>query len=154
MDVLVVALDDPWADDVRALLETHLAFTAACTPPEDIYALDLDGLTGPGIAFYSARRAGRLLGFGALLEWEPGHGELKSMHTTAEARGQGVARAMVEHLVGEARARGYKRVSLETGTQDEFAPARALYAACGFVPCGPFSHYTDTRTSALMTLAL
>ena len=107
MDALVIALDDPWADDVRALLETHLAFTAACTPPEDIFALDLDGLTGPGIAFYSARRAGRLLGFGALLEWEPGHGELKSMHTTAEARGQGVGRAMVEHLVGEARARGY-----------------------------------------------
>lgn len=96
MDALVIALDDPWADDVRALLETHLAFTAACTPPEDIFALDLDGLTGPGIAFYSARRAGRLLGFGALLEWEPGHGELKSMHTTAEARGQGVGRAMVE----------------------------------------------------------
>jgi len=154
MDALVIALDDPQADDVRALLETHLAFTAACTPPEDIFALDLDGLLEPGISFFSVRRAGGLLAIGALLELEPGHGELKSMHTTAEARGQGVGRAMVDHLVGEARSRGYTRVSLETGTQDEFAAARALYTACGFVACGPFSHYSDTRTSALMTLEL
>jgi len=154
MDSLVIALDDPRADDVRMLLERHLAFTAACTPPEDIYALDLDGLLEPGISFFSARRAGGLLAIGALLELEPGHGELMSMHTTAEARGQGVGRAMVDHLLREARSRGYTRVSLETGTQDEFAAARALYTACGFTPCGPFSHYTDTRTSALMTREL
>ncbi len=154
MDALLIALDDPRADDVRALLETHLAFTAACTPPEDIFALDLDGLLEPGISFFSVRRAGGLLAIGALLELGPDHGELKSMHTTAEALGQGVGRAMVDHLVGEARSRGYTRVSLETGTQDEFAATRALYTACGFVPCGPFSHYTDTRTGALMTREL
>ena len=154
MEDLVIAVDDPTADDVRALLERHLTFMADCTPPEDIFALDLDGLTEPGITFFTARRSGELLGFGALLELDPVHGELKSMHTTEAARGQGIARTMVEHLVAEARARGYDRVRLETGTQDEFAAARALYTACGFTPCGPFSHYTDTRTSALMSLEL
>ena len=151
---LVIAGDDPRAPDVTALLERHLAFTHETTPPEVVFALDVDGLVDPAITFCSARRAGALLGVGALKELDAAHGELKSMHTAATARGQGIGGAVVEHLVDLARRRGYARVSLETGSQDAFAPARALYARCGFVPCGPFADYPDAPSSVFMTLAL
>ena len=91
---------------------------------------------------------------GALKELDASHGELKSMHTSSEARGCGVGTAMVEHLVGLARRRGYARVSLETGAQVEFEQARNLYACAGFVVCGPFANYPDSTNSIFMRLAL
>jgi putative acetyltransferase len=152
--VLEIGLDDPRRADVTALLERHLEFARSCTPPEFVFALDLDALTDPAITFCSARRSGELLAVGALKALDRTHGELKSMHTAAAARGQGVGAAMVRHLVDVARARGWTRVSLETGTQAEFAPARGLYARCGFTECGPFADYADTGHSVFMTLAL
>jgi putative acetyltransferase len=98
--------DDPRAPDVMALLERHLVFANEHSPPEDVHALDVDGLLDPAVTFVSLRRSGELLGVGALKELDPLHGELKSMHTLAEARGQGVARALLEHLIALARARG------------------------------------------------
>jgi putative acetyltransferase len=149
-----IALDDPRAADVRALLERHLAFSDEHSPPEDVYALDVDGLLDPALSFFSLRRDGELLGIGALKEVEPGHAELKSMHTAEAARGQGVARAMVGHLLALAGERGYERVSLETGSMAAYAPARALYAAAGFAPCGPFAGYPASPNSTFMTLSL
>jgi putative acetyltransferase len=151
---LVIAVHDPRAADVRALLERHLAFANEHSPPENVHALDVDGLTRAEITFFGARRAGELLGVGALKQLDPGHGELKSMHTAATARGQGVGRAIVTHLLAEARRRGYRRVSLETGTMEAFAPARSLYAGFGFEPCEPFGDYPDSPLSACMTLPL
>ncbi len=151
---LVIAADDPSADDVRALLAVHLRFSHDVTPAGHVHALDVDGLRDPAVAFFSARRGGELLGVGALKHLDDAHGELKSMHTAAAARGQGVGRAMVEHLLAVARGRGYRRVSLETGTMDEFAPARALYERTGFVPCPPFGAYTVNPYSTCMTLEL
>lgn len=149
-----IVLDDPGAEDVRALLARHLAFAHANTPPQDVHALDVSALLDPAITFYSYRRAGQVLGVGALQHLGPRHGEVKSMHTAAEARGQGIAAAMLTHLVGVARQRGYRRLSLETGTMDAFAPARALYASAGFVPCGPFGDYHPSPSNTFMTLRL
>jgi len=154
MRSLEIELDDPRADDVVALLERHLAFANDHTPPEDVHALDLDGLLDPAVTFYSARRERRLLAIGALKELDDAHGELKSMHTVEEARGQGVGRAMVDHLLGVARHRGYRRVSLETGSMDAFVPARSLYDRSGFTPCEPFGDYVESRNSAFMTLVI
>ena len=53
-----------------------------------------------------------------------------------------------------AEARGYQRVSLETGTMDAFGPARALYRKAGFRPCAPFGPYTVNPYSVCMTMAL
>jgi putative acetyltransferase len=150
----VIGADDPRADDVRELLERHLAFANDHTPPEDVHALDVDALVDPAIAFVSYRVAGRLLGVGALKDLGDGTGELKSMHTSADARGRGVGSALVAHLVGLARSRGLARVGLETGTQDAFAPARSLYARHGFVGCGPFGDYAPSPWSAFMALDL
>ena len=146
--------DDPRADDVRALLERHLAFAHEHTPVEHVHALDVGALVGPGIAFVSCRDDGRVLGVGALKRIDATHAEIKSMHTAAEARGTGVARQVLDHLLDTARSWGVTRVSLETGTMDAFAPARGLYAAVGFVPCGPFADYPVSDTSAFMTLDL
>jgi putative acetyltransferase len=150
----LIAADSPAAADVRALLARHLEFTTATSPPEDMHALDADRLLDPAVTFFSYRRDGELLGVGALKRLDGQHAELKSMHTAVQARGRGVGRAMVEHLIGAARERGYRRVSLETGSMAEFAPARALYASAGFAPCAPFGDYVPSRNSVFMTMAL
>ena len=149
-----VAPDDPRREDVRALLARHLAFAHEHTPVEHVHALDVDALVGPDIAFVSCRDDGLLLGVGALKRLGDDLAEVKSMHTAAEARGRGVARLVLGHLVELARAWGVRTVSLETGTMDAFAAARGVYAASGFVPCGPFADYPVSETSAFMTLEL
>ena len=146
--------DDPRVEDVRELLRRHLAFAHANTPPEDIYALDIDGLLDPAVTFFSFRRGGELLGVGALKQIDPQHAELKSMHTAEAARRQGVGRAMADHLIDVARERGYRRLSLETGSMVAFAPARALYMSAGFAPCGPFGDYQSSENSTFLTLPL
>jgi putative acetyltransferase len=150
----VIGVDDPHADDVRALLARHLEFARATTRPEDIYALDVDGLVDPAVTFFSYRADGRVLGVAALKRLDEEHAEIKSMHTVEEARGQGVGRALVDHIVRLARERGYRRLSLETGSGPAFAPARALYAAAGFEPCEAFGDYAPSPNSSYMMLEL
>ena len=149
-----IAADDPRAPDVRTLLAAHLAFAGAHTEPENIFALDLSGLLDPAIEFFSYRVDGKLLGVGALKHLDPGHGELKSMHTAAEARGRGVGRALLLHLIGIARERGLRRLSLETGSSAGFTAARKLYESAGFQPSAPFADYPASPTSTFMTLPL
>jgi putative acetyltransferase len=149
-----ISVDDPRKPDVQALLEQHLALMLSATPPEHSFALDVDGLLDPAITFCSLRTAGELLGVGAIKQLDAGHAEIKSMHTAHAARGRGVGRAMLDHLLGLARSRGYRRVSLETGTMAVFEPARSLYASAGFVACGPFADYQPSEDNCFMTLAL
>lgn len=146
--------DDPRTPDVRALLERHLAFCHQHTPAEDVYALDVSALLDPSVSFFSCREDGALLGVGALKRLDERHAEIKSMHTAAEARGRGVGRELVAFLVDHARDRGFERISLETGTMEAFAPARALYTSAGFESCERFADYPDSPTSAFMTLHL
>lgn len=149
-----ITLDDPRAADVSALLGTHLALMNAQSPPEEVHALDVDALVDPAITFVGYRVEGELLGVGAIKDLGDGHGEIKSMHTTAAARGRGVGSAIVVHLLDLARSRGLTRVSLETGTPVEFAPARALYARHGFIECDPFGDYVPSPWSTFMTREL
>ena len=151
---LEIAVDDPRAEDVRALLEVHLAFSVSSTPPEYSFALDVAQLVEPGVTFFSARDAGRLVGVAALKRLDDTHAELKSMHTREAERGRGVGRALVEHVLAFAREKGYRRVSLETGTPDDFTAARLLYARCGFEPCGPFGDYAASPYNTFMTRSL
>lgn len=149
-----IAVDDPRKPDVRALLTRHHAFSLAQTPPEHSFALDVADLLDPAITFFSFREESRLLGVGAIKQLDPQHAEIKSMHTAEAARGRGVGRAMLTHLLDVARACGFRRVSLETGTMAAFAPARALYASAGFMPCGPFGDYQPSEDNCFMTLEL
>ena len=150
----MIGADDPRKPEVRALLERHRSFCLSQTPPEHSFALNVDGLLDPKVTFVSFRDGGTVLGIAAIKELDAGHAELKSMHTAAEARGRGVARALLSHLLATARARGYRRVSLETGTTPGFAAARALYESVGFTPAGPFGGYPETGDNTFYSLAL
>jgi putative acetyltransferase len=151
---LLVAPDDPRADDVRSLVEQHLAFAHSQTVLEHAHALDLDGLLDPRLTLFSARRGGELLAIGALVELNEREGEIKSMHTRTGLRGQGIGRRMLDHLLGVARERGYERVNLETGTMASFEPARRLYETAGFRQCAPFAGYPPSSDNTFMTLDL
>ena len=151
---LVFAIDAPRADDVRRLLEAHLAYSYEFSPPEHVHALDVNGLLDSAVTFFSARRDGVLLAVGALKHLDASHGEIKSMHTSEGARRQGIGRAMLGHLLAVARERHYRQVSLETGTMAAFEAARAMYAGAGFTVCEPFGDYSDNPYSTCMTIRL
>jgi putative acetyltransferase len=151
---MVISLDSPLASDVRNLLEIHLSFSHEMTPSEHVHALEVERLLDPSISFFSGRKNGVLLGIGALKRLDDDHAEIKSMHTAKAARRQGVAREMVDHILHVAVTQGYKRVSLETGTMDAYAPARSLYERVGFTPCAPYGEYTVNPYSVCMTTEL
>ncbi|QNM84127.1 GNAT family N-acetyltransferase [Sphingomonas sabuli] len=114
------------------------------SPPEACHVLPAAGLRDPAVSFWSLREDSRLLAVGALKQLDPRHGEVKSMRTAPESLGMGAGRAMLDHIIEEARGRGYTRLSLETGSTEPFAAALRLYERNGFVRCGPFGGYKDT----------
>jgi putative acetyltransferase len=149
-----IRLDDLQGPEVAGLLQIHLENSRQLSPPESDHALNLDELRSPKITFWTAWDGASLLGCGALKELDPRHGEIKSMHTAENHRRSGVAARLVAHIIGEARSRSYRRLSLETGSTDAYAPARALYARFGFVDTGPFADYVVDPNSCYMTLDL
>jgi len=151
---LDISVEDPMAPEVGAVLARHLAVMRADTPPGHVHALPAERLVDPAVTLFGARRDGVLLGVGAIRQLDAVHAEIKSMHTLAEARGQGVGRAILRHLLAVAATSGCERVSLETGTMQAFEPARTMYQAAGFRPCKPFGEYTANPYSVCMTLNL
>jgi len=149
-----ILIDDLRGPEIAALLQTHVAFCRSASPPESAHVLDLESLRVSEITFWGVWDGPELVGCGAVKELDPAHGEVKSMHTAARHRGRGVGLAVLEHIVSEARARGYRRLSLETGSMAAFAPARALYAGFGFAECPPFGAYRLDPNSVFMTLEL
>jgi len=149
-----IEIDDLSRPQIHALLEEHLAHMYAVSPPESVHALDLDELRQPGITFWSAWDGPTLLGCGALKELIPDHGEVKSMRTPQALRRRGAGRAMLKHILEQARARGYRRLSLETGSMEAFLPAITLYRSFGFEECEPFADYVLDPNSLFMTREL
>jgi putative acetyltransferase len=149
-----IRIDDLSGPEIAGLLATHVAFCRSASPPESAHVLDLDSLREPGITFWSVWDGQELIGCGALKELNLAHGEVKSMHTAARHRGRGAGLAVLRQIVSEARARGYRRLSLETGSMAAFGPARALYTGFGFVECPPFGAYRPDPNSMFMTLEL
>ena len=147
-------LDNLLGPEVAALLDEHLQDMHANSPPESVHALDLSGLRTSGISFWTVWEGERLVACCALKELDRNHGELKSMRVARTDRGRGIGVRLVEHLLAEARRRGYSRLSLETGSMDFFIPARRLYSRFGFTECGPFGDYRLDPNSTFMTLAL
>jgi putative acetyltransferase len=146
-----VDFDDPQIID---LLKFHLAGMHANSPPGHVFALDLSGLKHPAVAFYALWDDLQLMGFGALKALSPTEGELKSMRTAHAHLRRGVGQALLAHLVGLARARGYHRVSLETGTGPAFEPALAMYRAYGFKNGEAFGDYTQSAFNQFLHLDL
>ncbi|QGH33755.1 GNAT family N-acetyltransferase [Gracilibacillus salitolerans] len=149
-----IILDDLSHPKVSGLIMEHLDQMSEVSPPESIHALNLEGLKQPDVTFWSAWENDTLLGCGALKELDDQHGEIKSMRTSTLHLRKGVAKRILQHLIEEAKRRGYQRLSLETGSMNAFEPAKQLYASFGFQYCKPFSNYTEDPNSVFMTREL
>ena len=146
--------DDLTGSEIRALLETHFAGMLANSPEGSCHFLDFDGLNAPDVTFWSIWDNDALMGCGAMKELTPEHGEIKSMRTHADHLRKGAGAAMLAHIIAQARERGYRRLSLETGSSDAFIPALSMYIAHGFAFCPPFGDYVEDPFSCFMTLDL
>ncbi|MDP6582280.1 MAG: GNAT family N-acetyltransferase [Vicinamibacterales bacterium] len=149
-----IRVDDPKSERAAALLREHLDEMAVYSPPESRHALDSHALCSPDVTFWTVWKGLELLGCGALLELAPRHGELKSMRTAKAHLRNGVAASLLRHIIAEGERRSYTRLSLETGSMEGFAPARALYRRFGFSVCEPFASYVPDRNSVFMTRTL
>ena len=149
-----IRIDDLTGPEIRELLEEHLRNMREISPPCSVHALDLTALQKPEITFYTVWDGAELLGCGALKQLDPTHGEIKSMRTAMRHRRRGVGRVVLTQILNEARARGYHRVSLETGSLEAFIPAHQLYRSFGFTSCGPFGDYQPDVNSLFFTLEL
>jgi len=149
-----ILIDDLSRPEVGELLRAHLSNMALHSPPESVHALDFDAFRSQAVTLWSAWQDDELLGCSALKELDPHHGEIKSMRTVEKHMRRGVAAALLDHIIATARRRGYRRLSLETGSVAAFAPARALYERVGFDYCAPFADYTEDPYSVFMTKTL
>ena len=146
--------DDLQGPEIAVLLTEHLEDMAAASPPESCHTLDLNGLRQPEITFWSVWDGPELVGCGALKALSPEHAEIKSMRTARPHHRKGVATLLLQHLITEAKGRGYHRLSLETGSMAFFEPAHRLYRKFGFEPCKPFSNYVEDPNSLFMSKVL
>lgn len=153
MDLQIVE-DDLSGEAIAALLRLHLDEMHRWSPPCSVHAMPIERLRAGDVTFWSVWDGAVLAGCGALKEIDPTHGEIKSMRASPDYRGKGVGKAILLHLMDEARRRGYVRLSLETGRPKEFLPARSLYEAHGFAECPPFSDYVSDDFSICMTRLL
>lgn len=158
---IAIAVDDLSGPEIAAFLDEHLQHMRTLSPPESTHALDLDALRAPGVVFWTVREsdgegggAGDVVGCGALKALDATHAELKSMRTRPARQRGGVASALLAHIIAEATARGFTRLSLETGSDEPFLPARRLYAKFGFTECAPFADYRLDPYSTFMTRTL
>jgi len=149
-----IVVDDLSGPEIAAFLTEHVRQMHEITPIENAYALDLDGLRRPDITFWTAVDGTTVVGCAALKHLDPTHAELKSMRTAPARTRTGVASRLLDHVIGAARQRGYRRISLETGTDEFFLPARRLYEKFGFHYCDPFGDYTPSPHNTFMTRAL
>ena len=149
-----IKIDDLSGCEIQELLREHLQSMAQHSPPESIHALDIEALRQPEITFWTVWENGDLLGCGALKELDSQHAEIKSMRTSALHLRKGVAKNLLRHIIEEAARRGYRRLSLETGSMAAFEPARQLYAHSGFTYCEPFADYVEDPYSVFMTREL
>nr|WP_086492640.1 GNAT family N-acetyltransferase [Novosphingobium panipatense] len=146
--------DDLTDRRVLDLLQFHLDEMHRWSPPESVHAMPAERLRQPDVTFFSAWDGERVVGCGAIKHLDAEHGELKSMRAAPDYRGKGVGKAILVRLIEEARARGYARVSLETGRPEPFHAAHGLYRAHGFVECPPFGSYEPDPFSMCMTREL
>lgn len=149
-----IQLDDLTGPEIAALLQEHLNDMNAVSPPESKHALDLAALKASDISFWTLWQQQQLAGCVALKHLNTRQAEIKSMRSATAFRGQGLGKLLLQHVIGEAKGRGYQRLYLETGAMEYFAPARALYLSFGFEPCGPFAGYKEDPNSVFMLLQL
>jgi len=151
---LVITIEKSLSEELSQLLQAHWVFCTTTTPIEHVYALDASKLFTPDITVFGARVLGELVGVGAIRKLDADHAELKSMHTLAKSRGNGIGKAMVAHIESFAKVQGIKRIGLETGPNEPFKPARELYKSLGYEECEAFGDYVLSEYNTCMTKIL
>jgi putative acetyltransferase len=144
--------DDLQSDETRNLIRLHLEGMHAHSPVGSVFALDLSGLTAPNVTVWTAWRGAKIAGIGALKDLSDRIGEIKSMRTHPDFLRQGVAAALLEHIIGTAQIKGLVRLSLETGSGPYFDPALSLYHRRGFVAGEAFGDYKQTDFNQFLHL--
>ena len=147
----VITVEESLSDELAQVLQAHWLFCTSSSPIEFVFALDASKLFAPDITVFGARVLGELVSVGAIRMLDTHHAELKSMHTLAKSRGNGISKAIVAHIEDFAKAQGFKRISLETGTTEHFTPARGLYKSLGYQECEAFGEYSLNEYSTFMT---
>lgn len=142
-----ISPDDP---AMAHLLQRHLELMWASSPACSVHAMDAQALAASDAQFFAVFEQGVAIAMGALKPLSDGNGELKSMHVHLDHRGKGLADTMLARLLKTAGLAGMGRVSLETGSQPVFAPARAFYQRHGFTFCPPFEGYVEDPASLFM----
>ena len=148
---IVISAEHSLTDDLDQLLQSHWLFCISNTPIEHVYALDASRLFAPDVTVFGARLDGELAAVGALRKLDAQHAEIKSMHALSRYRGNGIGKALVAHIEAVAKAQGTTRISLETGTNEAFKPARDLYQSLGYEPCEAFGEYVLSEYNICMT---
>jgi putative acetyltransferase len=148
---IVITTEKSLTDELARVLQAHWLFCTSSTPIEHVYALDPSKLFTSDITVFGARIEGELVGVGAMRKLDALHAELKSMHTLVKSRGLGIGRAMVMHIEDFAISQGIKRLSLETGTNEAFRPARELYKSLGYIESEAFGEYVLSDDNMCMT---
>lgn len=151
---LIFKIDDLSDPRIHEFLEQHIQDMNSVSPPESKHALDIDDLRMSDITFWSVWDQNNLVGCGALKELDSSHAEIKSMRVSPALRGQGIATKLLDHILSQAIIKGYRALSLETGSMAFFEPARKLYENFGFRYCPPFASYKEDPNSVFMTLTL
>ncbi|MDB5792739.1 MAG: family N-acetyltransferase [Massilia sp.] len=143
-----IGFETPDQPAVHALIGELDAYLYSLYPAENVYALDLSSLLAPHVLFAVARdAAGVPLGCGAIVV-TPDYGEIKRMYVRPQARGQGLARRLIDALEQKAMARGCRSFMLEAGpAQPE---ALIVYERLGYRRCGPFGDYPEHPLSVFM----
>jgi putative acetyltransferase len=149
-----IVVDDLSGPEIATFLNGHVEQMRSITPTEFAFALNLDELRKPDVTFWTVWDDGTLVGCAALKRLDARHAELKSMRTATDRLRSGIASRLLEHIIVEARQMGITRISLETGTDEFFGPARRLYAKFGFAPCPPFGDYEPSEHNTFMTLTV
>ena len=148
---IVITIEESLTEEIAHVLHTHWLFCTSSTPIEHVYALNASKLFTPDITVFGARIDGELVGVGAMRKLDEYHAELKSMHTLAKSRGLGIGKAMVAQIENFAKSSGIDRMSLETGTNEAFRPARELYKSLGYESCDAFGDYVLSEDNMCMT---
>lgn len=146
--------DDLTAQAVQSLLAAHLSGMQSNSPPGSVYALDLSGLKAPDVSVWTAWEGDILMGVGTLKKLSDTAGEIKSMRTDSEHVRKGVGLSILNHIIAEARQRGHKKLSLETGAGGEFEPALRLYRKRGFENGAAFGSYVASAFNQFLHMTL
>ncbi|MEM1380147.1 MAG: GNAT family N-acetyltransferase [Pseudomonadota bacterium] len=150
MNRVTIELAAPGDPRVVELIALQKAHAERHTPPDSGHALDVEAAASDDVRFWIAIENGAAVGCIALACRSADEGEIKTMHVREEHRNHGVASELVEHVIDEARASGFRRLVLETGRSEGFAASRRLYARFGFELCDRFGPYVRDPFSFCM----